>query len=101
MSKNVVIQRNGVSETWEGIEVIRTQAYGGGTVEWVPEDERTGIAFQATENGTYLASDYGVYAFTSVTVLVEGGSVRGYIDGVLYDITVDSNGNLVYTPVQE
>lgn len=101
MSKDIVIQKNGVPETWQGVDTIRTNTFGGGEEEWVPEDEYAGRELTVAENGTYTAESYGAYAFTRVIVMVRGKVVRGYIDGILYDITIDANGYLVFTPVAE
>lgn len=96
MSKDIVIQKNGVSQTLQGVEKIRTNACGSGNVEWVPEDEVQLQALVASYNGTYTPGA-GVYGFSEVVVNVQ--VVKGTINGVMYEVTVDANGYLVYTEV--
>lgn len=98
MSKNITIQKNGVAQSLFGVEEIKTNLYGTGTVEWVPEDEVTLQALSVTENGTYTPGE-GVFGFSIVTVNVSASQVIGTMNGKTYVVTVDENGYLVYTEV--
>lgn len=99
MSKNIVINNNGTTETWEAVDAIRVNAVGGGTVDYMPEDEIEFGIITINKNGMYEASDYGLYGYREVTVEVSG-TVTGYIDGELYTVTVDEYGDLVETHLE-
>jgi len=82
----------------ETLDKLQTQAIGGGSVTWVPEADTRCVALTVTENGSKSASDEGVYGWDYVTVSIpNAGSVTGTKNGVEYTVTVDENGNLVYT----
>lgn len=97
MSKNIVINNNGTTETWEAVDAIRMNAVGGGTVDYMPEDETTTGTITITANGEYEAADDSLYGYSTAIVNVPG-KVTGYKDGELYTVTVDENGYLVETP---
>lgn len=99
MSKSVIIVNNGTTETWSTVDTIRVNAVGGGTEDFVPEDETTTGTITITANGEYNAADDGLYGYSTAIVNVPG-MVTGYIDGELYTVTVDENGDLVETPVE-
>lgn len=99
MSKNIIIEKNGVAQTLQNVEVLRTTAIGGGSVDWLPEDETTLAEITVTENGTYTADSRSVYGFSRAIVNVPPSEVTGYINGVKYVVSVDENGYLVYTRV--
>ena len=67
MSKNIVIQENGVAENLTA-EVIRTTKEGGGTCDWVPEDEVQLTKKVIKKSGEYKAEDDGFYGYEEVTV---------------------------------
>lgn len=96
MGKSIVIEKSGIAQNLT-LDKIRTKAVEGGYTDWVPEDEVQLSSLTATANGTYTPSGT-VYGFSTVTVSVQGGSVEGYMDGVHYVVTLDSSGNLVFTP---
>lgn len=97
MSKNIIIQKNGVDQTLTGTEQIYTNDMENGTIHWVPEDELVLSELNVTQPGTYTPGA-GIYGFSVVTATLQAESVTGTIDGVTYVVTVDSSGNLVYTP---
>jgi len=99
MSKNIIIVNNGTTETWESIGKIRTSKHGGGSEVWLPEDETTTGEITITANGQYDAADDGLYAYSKAIVNIN--AVRGTINGTMYEVTVDENGYLVETPVEE
>lgn len=72
MSKNITIQEGGVARTLSGVEKIVTNVVGGGTQNWVPEDEAANYVttgeLSVSENGTYYASDDGYIGFSKVEV---------------------------------
>lgn len=98
MSKTIVIEQSGTAATLTDTAVVRTPAMDAGNVDWVPYDEFPTAEIGVIENGTYKASDRGVYAFTKVDVNVPATTVVGKKNGVTYIVTVDSGGNLVWTP---
>jgi hypothetical protein len=98
MSKDIIIQKEGVSYELDGVEYLRTKSPDGGLIDWVPEDETNIQTLSVTENGTYVPGS-GVYGFGVVTVSIPASSVTGTINGTMVTVTVDENGYLVYTPV--
>jgi hypothetical protein len=101
MSKNITIQLDGVDVPITDAEELRTaEGGGGGSVVWVPEDETALGTLTATANGTYVASELGVYGFSVVVVNVPADNVTGTdTDGNDYTITLDGQGYLVETLV--
>ena len=97
MSKDIIIQKAGVAQELDGVELLSTKSPDGGTIDWMPEDEAYIRTLLVTENGTYTPGT-GVYGFDVVTVNVPASSITGTINGATVTVTVDSNGNLVYTP---
>jgi len=99
MSKDIIIQEQGVDQDLDGVEKLVIKKYGSSaTGDWLPEDETVLTPLTITKNGTYEPGE-GVYGFGTVNVRVQ--IVTGRIDGVLTRITVDDNGYLVFTEVQE
>lgn len=95
MSKNIIIQKNGVDQTLTGIEKLRTPKSGGGTCDWIPEDEAKGGVLYINKNGTYAASAAGLRGFTKAVVRVASNQVSGIgADGNIHSIGVDDLGNL-------
>lgn len=82
----------------ETLNKLRTSGIGGSAVVWVPDADSRCVALTVTENGSKSASEEGVYGWDVVTVSIpNAGSVTGTKNGVEYTVTVDENGNLVYT----
>ena len=84
MSKDIIIEKNGVEQEFEAVDAITTADF----TRWVPEDERQLMDKIVTHNGNYKASDDGVYAYRSVTALVEVslpyyGTTHGGVDYVI------------------
>lgn len=73
MSKNIVIQEGGVGRQFTANK-LTTALVGGGSCNWVPEDEVGLTTLSVTENGTYSASDEGKYGYSQVNVSVPGGA---------------------------
>ena len=94
MPKNIVYQtkKKGKSVAGEakGIKRLRTNLQGGGTCDWVPEDETQLIAKVITQDGVYEASDEGndVYGYSEVTVQGIGSQIMGDLG----TITISKNG---------
>lgn len=59
MSKNIVIQEGGVSTTIEGVRKLETDLSGGGTCNWLPEDEIIGVVASIVDT-TLTLSGSGV-----------------------------------------
>ena len=81
MSKNITIAEGTQAKNFNGVSKIRTNVIGGGTQNWIPEDEAGRYAnleeISIDENGTYRASDEGLDGFSKVTVNVpESGGVE-------------------------
>ena len=94
MSKDIVIQIGGVSQDLDSVEEIRTSTGSGNTV-WVPEDEKTLGVKTITANGSYEASDDGMYGYSKAVVNVPKKYVTGRgADGNDYTYSVDDEGNL-------
>lgn len=96
MSKAIVIEKSGVAQNLT-LDVLRTKAVEGGYTDWVPEDDVQLAGLTASANGTYTPSGT-VYGFSYVAVSIPGTEVSGYKDGIHYVVTLDSSGNLVFTP---
>lgn len=104
MPKNVVFQTKKDSKSVVGkskqTKMLRTNLQGGGTCDWVPEDETILIAKVITQDGTYKASDEpgNVYGYSEVTVQGIGDRIMGDLG----TITINKNGTYyaknTYTP---
>lgn len=104
MPKDVIFQKkkNGKSVvgTSNQTKLLRTNLQGGGTCDWVPEDETQLIAKVITQDGTYNAFDElgDIYGYSEVTVQGIGSKVMGDLG----TITISKNGtyyaNNSYTP---
>ena len=75
MSKNVTISEGSQAKNFMSVSKIRTNLIGGGTQNWVPEDEagmyaNLGVA-EIDKNGTYKASDENLDGFSEVAVSVQ------------------------------
>jgi len=101
--KNIIIKKNGVSQSFADIGYINTDSVDGGGDEWVPEDEyKTGVKL-ITSNGLYNPQDDGVAGYTAVVVNVPPlEQITGIdpADGKKYTITKDEFGNILKIPVE-
>lgn len=70
--KQITIKEDGVSKS-ESVDFINTQV-AGGSANWMPEDEAQTGVFYVHANGEYVPSDYGLYGFFAVSVMVRGGN---------------------------
>jgi hypothetical protein len=68
LSKNVAIKEGSTSKQFGNAKKLRTNLVGGGTADWVPEDEVQLTSLHITEDGTYNANDEGYYGYNPVTV---------------------------------
>lgn len=80
MGKNITIQEGGNARQFTASK-LRTSLVGGGTCDWVPEDETRVTAKHITDNGTYTAADEGYYGYSEVTVSGVGTAVGRDSDG--------------------
>ena len=75
MAKSITIQEGGVARTLSGVEKIVTSVVGGGTQNWVPEDEASDYVntgeLSVNENGIYNSADDGYIGYSTVEVNVE------------------------------
>lgn len=97
--KTPTISRNDGTTFTAPLAKLRTPKAGGGSIDWVPDDETRCASLSVKKNGTYTADGEGVYGFDRVTVSVTNGSVTGTINGVKYIVSVNDSGPLVYTKV--
>ena len=67
MSKNITIQEGGTGRQLT-VGKLKTNMVGGGTCLWLPEDEVPLGTKSINQNGTFKASDNGLYGFSQVTV---------------------------------
>lgn len=103
MSRDIIIQNNGVAVTYTGAKKIKTRKSTGGTLYWLPEGEQPTGTITITENGTYKAEEANLYAFSQAIVNVQKAPThvtgKGQ-DGNMYDVTVDpETGDIVRTEV--
>ncbi|MCR5718677.1 MAG: hypothetical protein K6F80_06570 [Oscillospiraceae bacterium] len=100
MAKNITILEGSTSKSFSNVNKLRVNNVGGGTSDWVPEDEVQLTTKHISENGTYTASDDGYYGYSEVTVsgvggfnytAGEGDSIGGVdlTEGNEYDISAD------------
>ena len=91
MAKNITILEGRETRTFGGVEKLQTNLAGGGTQNWIPEDEAADYVdaedLEVDENG-YYAPEPGSF-FSSVDVNVE-------VEPDLEEITITENGT--YTP---
>lgn len=87
MAKNIVIAEGTQGKTFTGVEKIRTKLQGGGSQNWIPEDEAGEYAklkaLTVRENGEYIASRDNVAGYKSVKVNVKANTKS---------ISIDHNG---------
>lgn len=98
MSKNIIIEQDGVAQSLSNVSRLRLKAPTGGTVHFYPEDETVLAEVEITANGTYTppANSYGVSKATvNVTANQTCGSGQ---DGQYYKVTVE-NDEFVWTEV--
>lgn len=106
MSKNITIQEGGVAKQMT-VDKLKTNLVGGGTCLWVPEDEVTLGQKTISENGTYKASDDGLYGYSQVMVsnagiasgTIPSGATIPTGDGNEYAVTTDGSGNLDFLKI--
>lgn len=67
MSKNIVIQEDGVGKQIS-IDQLKIKVPGGGYDDYVPDDGIKRVKIHVMQNGTYKASDFGAYGISEVTV---------------------------------
>lgn len=75
MSKNITIAEGTQAKNFSNVSKIRVNNIGGGTSNWIPEEEAGLYAnlgeANITKNGTYKASDEDYDGFSKVTVKVD------------------------------
>lgn len=108
MPKNIVIAEGTQGKTFTAVEKIRTKLQGGGTCNWIPEDEAgdyTNLKNKTIrENGEYLPSADNCTGYKKVTVnvrtntkakrITENGTYNATDDGAdgYSSVTVDVAG---------
>lgn len=75
MSKNITISEGLQAKNFSNVSKIRVNNIGGGTSDWIPEEEAGMYAnleeLSVSKNGTYNASDEDVDGFSKVIVKVD------------------------------
>lgn len=99
MSKNIVIQENGVAQTLNTIRRVVTSGMNNGSEDWVPEDECQLGEVSIVGNGDVTAAEKGLYAFSKVYVNVAEDPLAKAVGKDQYGnykvISRDENGVLV------
>lgn len=96
MSKNIIIQENGVEQVLSTISKVNTTRDGGGSADWVPEDETTLGQLTVNTNDTSIkARAQGYYGFSVVKVKASGRAVGKNKNGQWKVVTADSSGHFV------
>ena len=70
MSKNITIKKDGVAQNFNNVSRISLKKVSGGTVYFVPKDSTDLSDINITANGTYKASDAGVFGYETINVNV-------------------------------
>lgn len=98
MSKNIIIEQDGVAQSLSNVSRLRLKAPTGGTVHFYPEDETVLAEVEITANGTYTppANAYGV---SKATVKVTANQTCGTGEGGQYYKVTVVNNEFVYTEV--
>lgn len=97
MPKNIVIAEGTTGRNFSGVEKIKTQLQGGGTCNWIPEDEAgdyTNLKTKTiTENGEYEAADDNATGYSKVKVNVKLNTKSKRIDANgVYNAANDNAG---------
>lgn len=103
MSKDISIKQNGSVRNYYSVTKLKTNQIDNDTTEWIPEDECQTAIKKITLNGEYTAlSRDGVKGYRAVFIRVPPKSVTGKdpITGIMYKVTKDSTGHLVFTEVE-
>lgn len=77
MSKDIIIQKNGVDQDLT-VDMLNIQRAEGGDENWIVPGDRTLVNIQVKQNGTYNASDFNAYGIAQVKVkcTVNGGAAK-------------------------
>lgn len=67
MSKNIIIQKNGVAQNLT-VDTLRLKKQNGSSEDWVPADGKDLVELQIGGSGTYKASDYNAYGIAVARV---------------------------------
>lgn len=98
MGKNITVETDGTSVSYNGVEKISTHDVQGNSTDWIPMEDTKLAKKTVKKNKTYKAENDGYYGYSQVKVKV-GGKVTGLKadDSKPYAVDVDDEGNLVYT----
>lgn len=103
MSVNASIKEGGQSRSFTPVKLLMVRGEDGNFYPWFPESDRRLETLNANKNGTYKASDHGVYGWSTVFVNVaESDHITGKDPetGEEKTVTVDpETGELVETVV--
>lgn len=94
MAKDIVIEKDGVSDIYYNVEEIRTRSVDGGYDIWVPEDEVELGVKTITKNGEYKASSDNLYGYEKV-IVTTSGAVIGKRNGKTYCFKLDEEGYIM------
>lgn len=98
MGEIVRISEGGMNRSFEGVNKLRTQLSGGGNCLWVPSHTIQLVSKTVTQNGEYLPSNDGAYAYSQAVVNVnaEVNSLCGIDTDDKYKWVRSHNG-VIYT----
>ena len=68
MAKNISIKEGNTEKQFSGVAKLRTKKVGGGTCDWVVQDELGRKT--VTANGTYYSDSDGLYGYERFTVAI-------------------------------
>lgn len=103
MSKSILIKEDGTSHNLSSVTHINTKCIDIGSTNWIPEETEKTKVKTISRSGTYKASNDGCLGYSVVFVNVRPSRVTGVdvIDGKTYVVTLDENGYIVKTLVDE
>lgn len=93
MSKNIIIQIDGVDQALSAVSDIQTDKVGGGSVKWVPEDEQTLEEINVTTNGTHTPTNARGISKATVNVPTKYVTGKGS-DGNIHRYSLDDEGEI-------
>lgn len=93
MSKNIIIQIDGVDQALSAVSDIQTDKVGSGSVKWVPEDEQTLEEISVTANGTYTPTNARGISKATVNVPTKYVTGKGS-DGNTHRYSLDDEGEI-------
>lgn len=92
--KNIGISEKQEIKKFGGTRYLRTNLVGGGTCDWVDEDDVETKTLYVSKKGTYIARNDGVYGYDEVVVSGQDKVIGKDGNGNDIEIITDEDGNL-------